>query len=50
MYIPNSFEVSALAKLSAVIHAHSFATLVSADDGSLFASHAREQSTHQLDH
>jgi len=39
MYIPNAFRQDDLDKLVGFMRAHSFATLVSVLDGSLFASH-----------
>ena len=39
MYIPTHFEVTDLAKLAAVMHASSFATIVTDGDGGLYATH-----------
>ena len=39
MYIPESFAVSEIERLAAVTTANSFATIVTNDNGSLFASH-----------
>ena len=39
MYIPKPFEISQPEKLAAIMREHSFATIVTHDNGSLFASH-----------
>ena len=39
MYIPKPFEISEHGELAAIMHEHSFATIVTHDNGSLFASH-----------
>jgi transcriptional regulator len=39
MYIPSAFEIKDPAKIAEVISTHSFATLISQDGDSLFASH-----------
>jgi transcriptional regulator len=39
MYVPNHFAETDVAKLHALMHAHSFATLVSWQDGAPFATH-----------